>query len=134
MVTEKIKNMQLTENNTPEMLDSLLKFEEVLTPEQISDMGIYYRNRVSRVTVYQTDLICSDKRLAIYNSFVNYAIDHDLFRFSIIDKSKPSTYNIPATQLYENSMIIYPSEGLELVYQVFSNSLQILNNSNFMNS
>lgn len=109
MVSEKIKNMQLTENNTLEMFDYLLKLDQVLTQEQISDMAIYYKNRVSRVTIYQTDLICSDKRLAIYNSFVNYAIDHDLFRFSIVDKSKPSTYNIPTTQFYENPMVIYPS-------------------------
>ncbi len=42
---------------------------------------MYYRNRVSRVTVYQTDLIPSENRLSIYNAFIEYAIENDLFRF-----------------------------------------------------
>lgn len=67
------------------MFSYLMKLEDILNEEHISDFTIYYRNRVSRVTVYQTDLIPSDKRLSIYNAFIGYAIDHDLFRFCIQD-------------------------------------------------
>lgn len=50
-----------------------MKLDEILNEEHISDFTIYYRNRVSRVTVYQTDLIPSEKRLSIYKAFIKYA-------------------------------------------------------------
>ena len=85
MIADKIKTMQLYENNSKEMFDHFMNLREILSEEARSDLNIYYRNRVSRVTVYQTDLISSDKRIVIYNAFVNYAIDQELFKFSMVE-------------------------------------------------
>ena len=106
-ITEKIKTLQLAESNTLEMFAELIKFDEVLPEEQITDFAIYYRNRVSRVTLYQTDLICYERRLAIYNCFVNYAIDHDLFRFAL-NQQKPTT-NTFTYEMSANPLSIFPS-------------------------
>lgn len=86
MIANKIKTMQFYENKSDELFDSLMNLSLILNEEHVSDFIIYYRNRVSRVTVYQTDLIPSYKRLSIYEAFLRYATENSLFDFCIPEK------------------------------------------------
>ena len=83
MIASKITTMQLYENSSKNMFDKLMmEMQGILSEEEKTDFNIYYRNRVSKVTVYQTDLISSDKRMIIYTAFLNYAIENNLFKYS----------------------------------------------------
>jgi hypothetical protein len=63
--------MQLHEHRSDQMFNELMNLEKILVKDQlVSDFRMYYRNRVSRVTVYQTDLIPSENRLSIYSAFI----------------------------------------------------------------
>jgi hypothetical protein len=115
MLAEKIKTMQLHEHHSEQMFNELMNLERIIVKEQLRhDLRMFYRNRVSRVTVYQTDLIPSENRLAIYNAFVEYAIDHDLFRFCAREEEgeHPREY-------LEDPMTIYTSEALVVIYNLY---------------
>ena len=63
-----------------------MKMPFFLDEEDVQNLLIYYRNSIYRGTLYQSDLIPSEKRLSIYKSFMNYALLHDLFRFGIVEE------------------------------------------------
>lgn len=92
MLANKIKVMRIHEHRCEEMFSRLMNLPDILYEDDlISDFTIYYRNRVSRVTVYQTDLIPSENRLNIYNKFLEYAVENDLFRFCRTERHLGST-------------------------------------------
>ena len=115
MVADKIKTMQLYENNTKEMFDYFMNLREILPEDTRSDFNIYYRNRVSRTTMYHSDVISSDRRLLIYNSFLNYAIDHDLFKFAIVENGVTIH-----KELTDRSHSVYTMPALESIYRYYS--------------
>lgn len=93
----------------------LMNLPEILYEDDlISDFTIYYRNRVSRVTVYQSDLIPSENRLNIYNKFLEYAVENDLFRFCRVEKHVGSHL-----EFLEDPMTLYTSSALVVICEQY---------------
>ena len=90
--------------------------DEILSEEAKIDFSIYYRNRVSRVTVYQTDLISSDKRMTIYTAFLNYATQNNLFMYSDNLGDTPVIQK-EITDLPHN---IFGHNAMETIYSYFA--------------
>ena len=116
MVANHINSMQLYENSSKEMFDRLMEMDQILSEEERIDFIIYYRNRVSRVTVYQTDLISSDKRMTIYTAFLNYATSNNLFQYS----ENLNETVVVHKEILESPQHIFGVTALETIYRYFA--------------
>ena len=85
MIVQKVSKMQLAENKSDEMFEHfLMNLAPTLSEEFINDLNIYYRSTlINSNHQNKSDLFPSDKRLSIYNVFLQYALANDLFQFSI---------------------------------------------------